>query len=57
MNRIQDLLLKQLQDEDIRLSGEVRTLRQASTSLRHERESVGVDLYGVQQQLALCVCR
>merc|ERR550514_284637 len=52
MHRIQDALYKQLQREYERTTLEMREKETEVTAVNREREDVGVELYGTQQQLA-----
>lgn len=50
--RIRAALSKQLQDQQQRISEELREKGEGLKRLRKKKEDVGVELYGVQQQLA-----
>ena len=50
--RIRAALSKQLQDQQERVSEELREKDEGVKRLRKKKEDVGVELYGVQQQLA-----
>ena len=52
MSRLQAALHKQLSDDNHRVELQLREKEETLKSLRREREDVGVQLYGVQQQLA-----
>lgn len=52
MDRLQNALSKQLNEENERLSLDLREKEESLKKLKFERESIGVQLYGVQQQLA-----
>jgi len=52
MDRVQKALLKQLENEDNRLTLEVRENRETLKVITKRREQTGVELYNVQQQLA-----
>ncbi|KAK9829105.1 hypothetical protein WJX72_003917 [[Myrmecia] bisecta] len=50
--RAQEALKKQLQENKLRLEGELREKAGALKQVKRKREDVGVELYGFQQQLA-----
>ena len=52
MGRVQEALRVQLEDQLARLIEDLRETEQAREASRIHREDVGVQLYGVQQQLA-----
>ena len=52
MTRLQGALHKQLSDDNHRVELQLREKEETLKSLRREREDVGVQLYGFQQQLA-----
>ena len=52
MKRVQDALLKQLTDQDTKLSMELKDKEEAVKKAVKRREEVGVELYATQQQLA-----
>jgi len=52
MGRVQEALRIQLEEQLTRLSEDLRETEQAREASRIHREDVGVQLYGVQQQLA-----
>ncbi len=52
MGRVQEALRVQLEDQLARLNEDLRETEQAREASRIHREDVGVQLYGVQQQLA-----
>ena len=52
MQRVQDALLGQLQQTYDRLKGELRVKEEDLKRTKDKRETVGVELYGQQQQLA-----
>lgn len=52
MQRVQRVLFEQLQGNDARLSLELREKEEELRRVKSAREDVGVELYGVQQQLA-----
>jgi hypothetical protein len=52
MERVQRALQKQLKEKYDRVAAELRERREDAARAAKEREELGVDLYGVQQQLA-----
>lgn len=52
MARMQNALTKQLTDEHERADLKLREAEEAVRKVRMEREETGVQLYGVQHQLA-----
>ena len=52
MERVQETLRKQLETQLSRVDADVRAVQEASDAAARRREDVGVELYGVQQQLA-----
>lgn len=50
--RIRAVLEKQLSDQNVRLTEDLREKDEDLKRLKKKKEDVGVDLYGVQQQLA-----
>ena len=52
MERVQDALYQQLQNSHERVSLELREREEELKRVKTKREDIGVELYGVQQQLA-----
>jgi chromosome segregation ATPase len=52
MERVQDALYQQLQNSHERVSLELREREEELKRVKDKREDIGVELYGVQQQLA-----
>jgi len=52
MKRFQAALKNQLTKQNEKVTLEVRELDESMRSRRKEREDLGVDLYGIQQELA-----
>ena len=52
MERVQEALYKQISNADTRVTLQLRDKEEALRRVKADRELVGVELYGVQQQLA-----
>jgi chromosome segregation ATPase len=52
MSRVQDALRKQLEEQLARVEADLRAAEESRDASKLRREDVGVELYGVQQQLA-----
>jgi coiled-coil domain-containing protein 40 len=52
MKRVQEALLKQLSEQEAKLSMELKDKEEAVKKAAKKREEVGVELYSTQQQLA-----